>query len=130
MSTTVYVDTNVIMDFLLDRRKSAATFFIRARSCEFSLVLSTLTIKELAKYHASSEVELFLKVLREKAVVHDITEEDKRRAQEAVQTHDTHYADALHYVVARRVGATILLTQNTKDFLCFDDILIRGSDDI
>ena len=56
--------------------------------------------------------------------------EDREKANEILQSHKTHYADALHAVIAQRSNVTFLVTKNLKDFMGLPGIDVRRPDDI
>jgi predicted nucleic acid-binding protein len=123
----IYLDTNVLMDFFLNRDSGAYSVIKRAIKCEFHILISPVVLEELHKYHLDTEAKNFVMILQQqkKITICPVTEEDKKRAR----TYPTHYQDALHKAVAEKHTNTIL-TKNVKDFKCFTDMKIRRPDDI
>lgn len=121
----LYLDTNVIMDFLLERDSAAHLLLMRALRCEFTLVLSTLAIEELSRHQPPEEVQNVLTLLEPKLFRCAPTSEDRIAA---AQSTVTHYADALHHIIAV-AHADMLVTKNIKDFP-FTDIPIRRPDEL
>lgn len=111
----IYVDTNVYLDALLNRESlyvdfaaEARKLFSRAKNCEFEVLLSNHVLHELDRY-TSPEVLLHSLEPKLRRVV--VTPLDKRLARRRRDP----YPDALHAVVAERMGA-IMVTRNIKDF--------------
>jgi len=124
------MDTNVIMDFLLGRDKSAFELFMKAISCKYFVFISDLVLKELdfQKLDAST----FIKFLdsKKKIKIVNVCREDKRLASQLVQQYETHYNDALHKVVAKKLNVEFIVTKNVKDFICFEDVKVRKPDEL
>jgi len=104
MSQRVYVDTNIFLDFLLDRDSYAFDFFMRALSCEFTIVISEVVLFELSRHGAS--FDSFSSLLRHKLVLEKITDADRISAR----TMPTHFADGLHAAVALRMNVDMFLS--------------------
>ena len=114
----LYLDTNIIMDFLLGRDYSAHELFIRAISCEFYLVISELTIHELT-FQKQKFYTLF-SLLQKKIIRLPIKKEDKEKAKDFLQY--THHNDAIHAAAFLSSGANYFITRNTKDFLFLKNV--------
>lgn len=123
----LYLDTNVIMDFFLDRRSSSILLFKKILSCLHEVVISDFVLRELELQKV--DMKLFIQTLTalRKLEIVSISEEDKIIAR---TIHQTHYADALHYVLAKRADVGCLVTSNIKDFSCFKDISIKRPDNL
>ena len=121
----IYVDTNIIMDFLLDRDSSSATFFYNTVRCAHRVVISDLTLKELDYQHVDAMMEILKQA--EKLHFHHITRADKKLARK--YNARTHYNDALHAAVAKNRKVDFLLTRNIRDFRHLP-IRVRHPDDI
>lgn len=117
----LYLDTNVIVDILEDRDLSSASLFLRALSCEHTLILSELLFRELQNIGFHEEGNTIVQELRHNKKVSFVTPTEVDMA--AANQLPTHFADALHYVLALRT-ADALVTRNLKDFP-FTGILIR-----
>ncbi len=132
MSLQVYVDTNVLMDFLLSRRSSSSTFLMNAVACKYSLILSDVVLAELDYNGLSGEAErlcAFFEKQRKLCLLHS-TAQDRANASAIVQSESTSFNDALHGVMAERSDAQLLLTSNTKDFKHITQIRVVRPDDI
>ena len=68
----IYVDTNVYLDYLLDRKnrngkdlsRSAFDVFKRAVACEFYIILSYHLLNELHAHIKESDTRMLLKFLK------------------------------------------------------------------
>lgn len=128
----IYLDTNVIMDFILNRDNSAFKLIAQAISCKFYILISDLVIKEINYQDLKNEINSFYKILKacNKICIDKTLDSDKILANEIIKTYNTHYSDALHKVIAKRNNARYLVTKNIKDFICFNDIIIVKPDEI
>ena len=52
----IYLDTNVIMDFILNRDSSASKLVYQAISCQFCIVISDQVIKEINYQNLRNEI--------------------------------------------------------------------------
>lgn len=128
----IYLDTNIIMDFLLGRDRSAFKLILRAISCEFCILISDLVIKELHYQNLDTEMLNLFSMLKKsnKLVIDNTLDSDHINANELVKNYLTHYSDALHKSIAKRNNVRYLVTKNIKDFICFNDINIVRPDAI
>jgi predicted nucleic acid-binding protein len=128
----IYLDTNVIMDFLLDRDSSAFQLLCRTISCEFCIMISDLVVKELHYQGQDTEMQNMFSILKNmnKIIVENTLDSDHITANELVKNYPTHYSDALHKAIAKRNNVRYLVTKNIKDFRCFQDINIVRPDEI
>jgi predicted nucleic acid-binding protein len=61
---SIYLDTNVIMDFLINRDSSAFNLLCRTISCEFRIIISPLVVKELHYQGHDKEMQNLFSILR------------------------------------------------------------------
>lgn len=109
----IYLDTNIIIDFISRKRKESFSLVDAGIQCKYSFVISDHTLFELARVGVSAE--LFLKVLAmykkwEKCSVLSIDLENAKKDTR------THVADALHIVLCEKTKCDCLLTSNIKDY--------------
>lgn len=112
MSKRIYVDTNIIIDFLEGRDLRAYNFVMASYGCRFRWVVSPGVLRELNSHGASVTSLRDLLMSRDKFTIEPLRDSDIVLAR----TLPTHFADACHAAVALRLGIPVL-TQNTKDFL-------------
>ena len=111
----LYVDTNVYLDFLLERcnkqgddlEERAAQLFQRAIECEFDILVSDLLVRELEKHVEPSLSRMLFTALAPKMRSARISLWDRGAI-----------ADETHARCARRHGA-LVVTRNVGDFLRF-----------
>lgn len=108
----IYVDTNIIMDFLLDRYR--ITIFTEVLNTGDILLVSDVVIKELAYQKVDCFLLFHLLEACGKLKVHNATKEDIALAYKLA--HLTHFNDALHAAIAINCKADCILTRNIKDF--------------
>ena len=110
----LYIDTNVYLDYFLDRRNSkyAEKIFFQTVRCKHQIILSNHLVSELSRNIEWNKVILLFQMLKHKLIDVKLEEEDK----EFAKTMPTHYADALHIVLAKKAEADAIITNNLKDF--------------
>ena len=113
----IYVDTNVYLDYFLDRRRFSESLrlFMDAIRCKHEIVLSDHVVHELNKFVELENIMMLFKLLEKKLVKVSSTSEDRDNTIYV----DTHYSDALHIMLARRAGAEAIVTRNISDFPSF-----------
>lgn len=116
----LYLDTNVLVD-ILDREDSASyNLFLRSLRCQHTLVISSWALRELARIGYEQQCYTIMAILGANKKVIFVR---KMRDDEIVaRTAATHYADAVHYAIAKRTADGIV-TWNTRDFP-FTDIIV------
>ncbi len=129
MNTPVYVDTNVLMDFFLNRDSSAYAFFTKALRCAYKIIISDVVLQELHFQGLDAEAKSFALLCEnvEKLEVLHATPAEKEEARQLL--HITHYQDALHKVLAKRRNVAVLVTKNTRDFR-FSDITVKRPEEM
>ncbi|NOX87460.1 MAG: PIN domain-containing protein [Calditrichaeota bacterium] len=116
----VLFDTNVVLDFLLDRQPfadDAASLFARVEYSEMNGYLCATTVttihyllkkalgdREAAK-HISSLLSLF-----------EVAPVNRLVLEEALSAGFSDFEDAVIYEAGRHAGAEFIITRNTKDF--------------
>ena len=118
----IYVDTNVFMDFLLNRKQSYV--FEKSLQCLHTIIISTLIIKELDFQNVDASSLIKWLKFAEKLEVIDITADDIALAKSI----KTHWNDALHIASATHSFADIIVTNNLKDFIGLYNV--KSPDDI
>ena len=123
----LYLDTNIIMDFLLGRNEPSCELMDDTMRCLHDVLVSDHALRELRRHGLDGEV--FLKVLRAcgKLSTCSATPEDAVLAE---KESGTHRADALHAILAKRHAADIIVTNNIKDFRTIRGIPVRRPDEI
>ena len=125
MSTLIYLDTNIYLDFLLAGRpisftEDAFQLFQRTLRCEFVIILSKKIKTELYPNIQGKESALLFTMLKPKLKIVSVSNEDEAEARR-IDAIDT--ADVLHALLARKYGATYVITQNMKHFKKFSHII-------
>lgn len=115
----VFVDTNVILDFVLCRegQQYAMDLFQMAEEGKIELFVSFLTMANVAyvaRKHRTRE-ELY-EYLRELSSLFKILSMDEEQFSEALSTIVPDFEDLLQYVCARKNDCDCLITNNVRDF--------------
>jgi predicted nucleic acid-binding protein len=116
-----FVDTNIILDLLLDRKphsKSASLLFDMAVKGKVKLYMSAITVHNLyyilQKLKSHHEAMSILKKIQTFITILDTTASD---VQEALQSNPKDFEDALQIQTSQRHSKiNAIITRNTKDF--------------
>jgi predicted nucleic acid-binding protein len=112
MSDKVYVDTNIIMDYLLNRHKS--DFFLQVLKCKYKVVISNLVLKELAYQNVDPSTFLSWLAYANKYECINLDKNIYSFAKQFVL--NSEFNDAIHIAAAILSNADVILTRNIKDF--------------
>jgi predicted nucleic acid-binding protein len=116
----ILVDTNVVLDLLLDRdpfSDAAARVFSLVEKSELEAFLCAITVTTI-DYLLSRSLDRDV----EKTALHrllemfEIAPVNRSVLEEALQSRMIDFEDAVLSYAANLVGATIIVTRNTKDF--------------
>lgn len=115
----VFVDTNVVLDFVLCRegQQDAMDLFQMAEEGKIELFVSFLTMANVAyvaRKHRTRE-ELY-EYLRELSSLFSILSMDGTQFSEALATIVPDFEDLLQYVCARKNGCDCIVTNNIRDY--------------
>lgn len=120
MSQLIYIDANVYLDFLLGRKDKlrplsdfAFELLRKAIECRYRILVSDFVIDELQNHTQEDKIKDLLKTIKRKVV---LISRDDADVNEAKRISKTNCWDALHYVLAKKGGAEIIVTRNIKDF--------------
>lgn len=118
----LYVDTNVFLDLVLDRKNlfgkdlagPAARMFTRAIKCEFYIAVSAPTLIEAYRQVNPEALKMLLAMIEKKLVPVRYTHEDVDEAK--IRSSDN-FDDALHIVLAEKLKADKIITRNVDHFM-------------
>lgn len=126
-----FIDTNVLLDLLLDREgcKEAGAILLCQKEGKCSLWLSSLSIANIAyilrkKFRGA---ELYDALNRLKGFFH-IADLSASNVEAALALQASDFEDAMQYFSARDVQADVIVTRNEKDFY-FSSIKIMSPKD-
>lgn len=116
----ILVDTNVVLDLLLDRSPfadSAARIFslVEKSQVEAALCATTVTTLDYLLTRSLTRADA-KKALRGLLELFEIAPVNRSVVEEALQSRMVDFEDAVLSSAARLVGATAIITRNTKDF--------------
>lgn len=121
MEKKVFLDTNVLIDYLATRRDylAASTIITLSKEGHFHLLVSSLSFATASyimnAHHKKTNaeiVELFSKFVK----MCNVTTVDSLIVDEAIASNFTDFEDALQYYSAKREGADAIITRNCSDF--------------
>lgn len=115
----VFVDTNVILDFVLcrDGEQLAMDIFQLGEESKFVLFssfLSMANVAYIARKHRTRE-ELY-EYLRELSSLFTILEMDEAQYHEALDIQAPDFEDVLQYICAKKNQSDVIVTNNTRHF--------------
>lgn len=122
-----YLDTNIYLDFLLDRTgrtgrnlgDCAAGIFTKAMRGEIKIAISDWNLKELGGRLEMNQLTALFTLIRGAIKVSTT----KRDMEEAKRLSHENFPDALHAILARKAGADFLVTRNIQHFMPFSGII-------
>jgi len=105
---------------------------MKSLKCKYFIVISNIVLEELKFQKLESETINFVNLFisNKKILIEKTSEKDKKQAHTLLKTNNTHFNDALHKVIAKRLETTFFVTKNIKDFKCFQDINIKKPDEL
>ena len=129
MSKKIYLDTNIYLDYLLERRnrygddKSECAFLVFHRTflCEFEIVLSDWCAEELLRTIHPDKVLFLMELLKAKNKLHRVTCSENDRGY--AKSLSSHYHDPLHAILAKKGNAEFIVTRDKRGFICSRHIL-------
>ena len=118
MSESIYLDTNIYLDYFLDRRGSETAYRIlkRALDCEFVLVISDWLLVEMGKYAELNETKTWFNTLKKRNKVLMVSSDEKDLADAKAIDAD-HFQDPLHAILANKAGAKRLVTHDIRGYV-------------
>jgi len=120
--TTLYIDVNIILDAVKNRKNllgkdiaaPAFKLFSRAIKCEFHLIISKWTLNELYRQITPEESAMFMAMTKKKTMQVSYDGTDMENARKRAPGN---FDDALHVVLAEKSKADMIVTRNVSDFL-------------
>ncbi len=115
----VFLDTNVVLDYYLDRAGAdvAETIFAMGYGKVYELYVSALTFSNMAyitrKKFPGEQIYDVLETLLDFS---DVTSVDKLMVRQAVALRAKDFEDAMQYCSAQSIQADCIVTSNIKDF--------------
>ncbi len=120
MSQLIYIDANVYMDYLLNRKDRlrplgdfAFELLRKAVQCQYNILISDVVLDELKNNIPKETILPLLDMINKKLV---FIEKEKLDEIKAEEISSENFWDALHYILAKKGGAEILVTRNIKHF--------------
>lgn len=116
----LYLDTNIMLDFLGEREPfylNAAKIATLADKGKIEIVVSSLSYVTVSYFLTKFEgIEKTKEKLRKFKVISEICELDERVIEKGLNSNFQDYEDSLQYYSALRKECDILITRNEKDF--------------
>lgn len=120
MAELIYIDSNVYLDYLLNRKDKlrplgdfAFELLRKVISCKYEILISDLVLDELNNHADEDEIQKITDLIKVKM---RLIRRDDKDVFEAKKISKKEQRDALHYVLAKKGGAKIIVTRNTEHF--------------
>lgn len=116
----VFLDTNILLDYLLDREESAEyalQLLLLGNAGVVDLCVADLSISNIA-YITRGEIgkEDFFKVMKKLSSCYKIVSVGADAVNRAFDAQWSDFEDSLQYFAAMNADADVIVTRNTKDF--------------
>ena len=116
----VFIDTNLVLDLLAERRpfyETSARIWELIESRDLKGYLSATSITDIF-YILNKQLgpEKAYHFVNKIMMVFDITSVSQADIRKALNLGFQDFEDALQFVCAKKIGATYLITRNTEDF--------------
>lgn len=127
MSELIYIDTNVYIDYFLNRKDKfrplgdfAFELLRKSLDCKYTIIISKWVLDELGFFISEKEITELIQWMesKEKVIFIMTSKEDVLEAKKKA-----HWQDALHAILAKKANANYLVTRNIKDYSNFSDVL-------
>lgn len=127
----VYLDTNVMLDYLEQRRFSedAKTIFklsLKGKFLLYASLLSFVNISYIRRSHSVDEIYSDLNRLRR---VLNVVPINDVQLDAALSTKIKDFEDNIQFQCAKAAGCDVIVTNNTKDFDGLNGIDVMSSED-
>ena len=118
----LYLDTNIFLDVVQNRINKqgkdiatpAAKLLLEALACKYYIAISTWTLKQIYNQLKVEEINMLFSMIRKKIIPVNY---DSLDIQNAKQISATNFDDALHIILAEKLGVDFIVTRNIDDFL-------------
>lgn len=128
MSTRIYVDANIYLDYFGERTDGirplgefAFKIFTKTLECEFEIVVSNIVMNEINKHcRTSSRFDVLFEELmkKQKIIRTNATIEDEKQSKKYKECNDM-----LHYLLAEKTGCKFIVTRNIQHFSDFPGLV-------
>lgn len=131
MVTLIYIDTDVFLNFLLDRKNEygkplgpeAEELFNKVFFYDFEIVISTKVLEELyGELQDPGQAQMLINMLQTKKKL-KIVKYTPDELEEANKLDRENRNDALHALLAKKHGAKYIITRNMRHFKNFSHII-------
>lgn len=124
----IYLDTNIYLDYLLGRTgktgrdlaKCASNVITKIMKGELRVVVSDWNLKQLRNYVEGSQSRMLFELIGKNMIK---IETEQKDIEEADKLAPHNFDDALHAVLAKRGGATLVVTRDVGHFRHFSSFI-------
>ena len=127
----VFLDTNILLDYGLDREQAdyAENILALGKLGAIEICASYLSYANMGyilRHHPAEEVYSLIRMMREPVSVLPC---DAEQLDAGLQTEVNDFEDMMQYQCAKAAGCDIIVTNNKKDFHAFCDIPFMTSEE-
>lgn len=120
MKTSIFLDTNVMLDLLGERipfYDASAKIASLADNKQIKLIVSALSYATVSYFLTKFEnAEKAKEKLRKFKIISEISDLDDLTIEKGLNSNFTDFEDSLQYFSAIKSGCNILITRNVKEF--------------
>lgn len=120
MSKRIFIDTNIMLDFLGERKPfydSIAKIATLAEKEKLTMVVSPISFATVNYFLAKFEnTEIAKEKLRKFKIISDVCSLDGQTIEKGLNSSINDFEDALQYFSATESNCEIIITRNGKDF--------------
>ena len=122
MEKKIFIDTNILIDYLASRHDyvTASTIVTLAKEGHFRLLVSSLSFATASyimnAHHKKSNAEI-VAMFAQFVKMCNVTPVDSLIIDEAIASRFPDFEDAMQYYSAIREGADAIITRNSDDFV-------------
>ncbi|SMG50048.1 Predicted nucleic acid-binding protein, contains PIN domain [Marivirga sericea] len=120
MSKRIFIDTNILLDFLGERKpfyEPIAKIATLAEKGKLTIIVSPISFKTVNNFLAKFEsTKIAREKLRKFKIISEICSLDERTIEKGLNSSFNDFEDALQYFSATESDCEIIITRNGKDF--------------
>ncbi len=120
MTELIYIDSNVYLDYLLNRKDRlrplgnfAFELIRQVISCKYEILISEFLLEEIENHADKDKIDKLFTSIQKKSKKVETKTNDIKKAKEI--SYENRW-DALHYILAKRGGAELIVTRNVEHF--------------
>ena len=119
----IFLDTNVLINSVIGTESDSLCLKFLYSLGHITLYTSSLSVAQIAsvfqKRKSKTEIVKIIKRIQTKFKIVSFTNDD---ISEAIKIEQTDLEDNIQYVISQKAGCAYFITNNIKDYRCFNNI--------